>query len=365
MKVNHRLLAASVLLIVAGAVLLLQNCPRVPETRSTPTGQVSRPSVEEPPAMKANPPREDTGTVLAPRADPGERDTAIEDGRSVVKCRITTGDPLVGNGVLYVSTPVEELPDGVVGQSLEHKVRVVRDEILFRTDRLSGEGLLRIPGYSRQRLRWDTSEGGAACSPVFLDPVAVVVGRVEPVWGEVSVSGCGSYDKTDEDGNFYLEVEPELCEVVASRKDGAVTILGEPASVVPVPGTEIEITLHLPEARGGGLGLRWEPVDEGWRVTGAFKNSPAMEAGVKFGDIISSVDGEPTGADSVAEIPTLTEGLEGSIATLTIISGGQERQIAVERRYLDDPWEFWYHCEPGATDCESGFVVKDGMEWEF
>jgi len=288
-----------------------------------------------------------------------------DEGGETVRCPISSGPPLVVEGKLYVITPEEELPEGVVSQAIERRVQVRGDQVILADVRPVGRGKLRLPGYGSLMMEWESGEGRASCTPIRLEPVAVVVGRIVPPEGEVSVGGCGTYDEADEEGNFYLEVEARPCEITVQRKDGAVTTYGDPVPVNAIPGTETEVLLQLPEEPGGGLGLRWAAIEEGWLVTGAFKGSPAAEAGIRPGDIIKQVDGHSVEGASLMEVPALTEGPAGSTVKLLVRSEGGVHEVDIERRYLDDPWEFWYHCEPGTNDCESGFVVKEGMELEF
>ncbi len=71
------------------------------------------------------------------------------------------------------------------------------------------------------------------------------------------------------------------------------------------------------------------PVEQGAEVTEVFEDTPAAEAGLQVGDIITAVDG-----DAVDEEHTLRDRLyayeEGDTVTLSVIRDGEEIEIEVE-----------------------------------
>ncbi len=71
------------------------------------------------------------------------------------------------------------------------------------------------------------------------------------------------------------------------------------------------------------------PIDEGAEITEVFDDTPAAEAGLEVGDIITAVDG-----DTVDEEHTLSDRLyayeEGDTVTLSVLREGEEIEIEVE-----------------------------------
>ena len=70
-------------------------------------------------------------------------------------------------------------------------------------------------------------------------------------------------------------------------------------------------------------------------VYGTMQNSPAQEAGLQTGDIITSVDGEECDGDDYDTITNKIKGKEGTTVKIGIIRDGQEQTIEVQRRHID------------------------------
>lgn len=84
-----------------------------------------------------------------------------------------------------------------------------------------------------------------------------------------------------------------------------------------------------------GIGVGYSPVAKGAMITKIYDDSPALEAGLKVGDIIVKAgDHELAGVDS-NQIKEYVRGEEGTTITLTILRGTETLQKDVERRSLD------------------------------
>ena len=70
-------------------------------------------------------------------------------------------------------------------------------------------------------------------------------------------------------------------------------------------------------------------------VYGTMQNSPAQEAGLQTGDIITSVDGEECDGDDYDTITNEIKGKEGTTVKVGIIRDGQEQTIEVQRRHIE------------------------------
>jgi len=95
--------------------------------------------------------------------------------------------------------------------------------------------------------------------------------------------------------------------------------------------------------------------NKGVRVTQVFKNSPAKKAGIKVGDVIVAINGQPIPASDPADIevfPTMIRKYDmGSKVKLTILRNKKESDLIVElgsspklpremKKYRDDNFEF-------------------------
>ena len=85
-----------------------------------------------------------------------------------------------------------------------------------------------------------------------------------------------------------------------------------------------------------GIGATVETAfDGGYRIMSVLPDSPALEAGIQPGDILTAVDGVPLTADVDPRVPIVGE--EGTELTLTLTRGGQELEFTLKRRSVDIP----------------------------
>jgi C-terminal processing protease CtpA/Prc len=83
-----------------------------------------------------------------------------------------------------------------------------------------------------------------------------------------------------------------------------------------------------------GIRLRAEGADlKQLRVLRLVQNSPAIEAGLREGDLISAIDGRPAAELSLAEISQMFK-QEGRECVLGIIRGAEKKQVRLKLRRL-------------------------------
>lgn len=149
-----------------------------------------------------------------------------------------------------------------------------------------------------------------------------------------------------------VEVELNIAELV-----GTMPMFSDSVTAVARP-TQLGVsyrTLTAEIAEDEGLG-----VEQGALVDEVFEDTPAAEAGLQAGDVITAVDG-----DVVDEQRTLGERLyaydEGEVVTLTVLRDGEELSVEVtlgpRGQFLpfdrmmpgDDvmPYGFYHHMQPG------------------
>lgn len=69
-----------------------------------------------------------------------------------------------------------------------------------------------------------------------------------------------------------------------------------------------------------------------WSVTGVYPGSPAADAGVKVGDVLTGIDGKPAGAFDRATLRALLKGPLGTKLQLDVRTAGTERHVTLTLR---------------------------------
>ncbi|MBC7973426.1 MAG: S41 family peptidase [Myxococcales bacterium] len=85
-----------------------------------------------------------------------------------------------------------------------------------------------------------------------------------------------------------------------------------------------------------GIGIEVSTADRALRVVRPFRGSPAAAAGIRSGDMISSIDGEPVGKDLDGAMARM-RGPRGSRVVLAVVRAGQTLplEFTVERAQVD------------------------------
>lgn len=83
-----------------------------------------------------------------------------------------------------------------------------------------------------------------------------------------------------------------------------------------------------------GIGVAITTLEDGsgFEVTQVEPNGPAQEAGVLPGDWIIAIDGQSAKGMTTKEAKNLVRGKEGSFVSMTLLRGGEEITVSVERR---------------------------------
>jgi carboxyl-terminal processing protease len=80
-----------------------------------------------------------------------------------------------------------------------------------------------------------------------------------------------------------------------------------------------------------GIGVWLRPGRDGLEVSSVLPASPAREAGIAPDDVLVAADGHPLRGLSAEEAGRFIRGPEGSAVVLVVRTGGQEREVEVER----------------------------------
>ena len=120
--------------------------------------------------------------------------------------------------------------------------------------------------------------------------------------------------------------------------EGLMASLGDPHTVF-MPPKAAEAFNDETRANFGGVGARLASDPLGAKVATVFDDSPAANAGIKAGNIITGVDGKSVVGKETDDIVTLVKGKEGTIVHLTVIQAGKEKpvQIAIKRARIIAP----------------------------
>jgi carboxyl-terminal processing protease len=113
-------------------------------------------------------------------------------------------------------------------------------------------------------------------------------------------------------------------------------------------------------ARLSGVGIAVTEVSQGLRVATVYKQTPAREAGLQPGEIITGVNGESiTGKDADA-VTSQIRGPAGTQVTLTILSrNGKSRDVTLTRREVEVPQVAGHLEDVGGT--KLGYVRLAGF----
>ena len=134
---------------------------------------------------------------------------------------------------------------------------------------------------------------------------------------------------------YYVDVPPAAF-MQAGSVDEMLNILGDPHTMY-FTGEEYQAFQESFDQRFFGIGIYMEIVPQGVKVLSAIKGTPAEEAGIKNGDIITRAGGyDLKGLDEEESMARL-RGPEGSKVKLTIQRGVQTFQVVVTRKEVDVP----------------------------
>jgi hypothetical protein len=196
-------------------------------------------------------------------------------------------------------------------------------------------GTLKLDGFSPTSLEATRSEQGWSCQVGDLQAAAVLTGRVRTSRGlesgTLSITGCGGHASVDRDGGFFMEVAPEPCVLFAQRLDGVFRVRSLPTPVDPRAGRDVVIDLDLPSWETSGVGVGLETHELGISVTMVMPDSPAELAGIRPGDLIVAVDGEPAASFELDEFVDFAVGPPDTEVVYTLLRDGEEVSLTLVR----------------------------------
>jgi carboxyl-terminal processing protease len=135
-------------------------------------------------------------------------------------------------------------------------------------------------------------------------------------------------------GDYYRKVKRK--HLLDASLAGAVDSLGDRFShyIDPSEYQQFEESTNG-EFEGVGLNVQEDP--KGLRVVNAFEGGPAAKAGLRKGDLIVAVDGQPLKGRSSNYSTDLIKGPSGTSVRLSVVRGGQGREVKVKRDSVSVP----------------------------
>jgi membrane-associated protease RseP (regulator of RpoE activity) len=151
--------------------------------------------------------------------------------------------------------------------------------------------------------------------------------------GETWVTGCGQRFTPVRDGSFRVEPSEAPCVLRAARKDGVFVVFSDPI-YIEEDDEVVDVDFVLPREVQGGMGIVFEPGQDGVLIDGLAPGGAAAEADLETGDIIVAIDGVSTAGMDMYDFLDYGLGNVGTEVALTVDSGGQQHQVVLVRREL-------------------------------
>jgi carboxyl-terminal processing protease len=160
-----------------------------------------------------------------------------------------------------------------------------------------------------------------------------------PLGSTGNASGEGTVSLIDEVRSdfahgYYRSIDPAILREQSIER--IIARLGDPHTEYLTP-AEFEVLSVRTEGSYSGVGLTVGPSRAGLVVTSAF-HGPALEAGIRKGDVIVRIDGKPAGRMPFERSLALIKGEKGTIVRLTVQrprAGTMEFQVV--RQEIDVP----------------------------
>lgn len=203
------------------------------------------------------------------------------------------------------------------------------------------DALLEELGVPDELMSYDDFQDTADPLPIAHVEIHVVDDRGWTVpWAFVDGGMCGG-GGTGAGGEMVETVaDPGWCTFTARRRDGLLYAMSDPLEVEVVAGEVTVLELVLPSERTGGLGVGFEPVEDGMLVVQVHPDTPADEMGLMEGDLIVEVDGVPTDELDTRDFVSMMTGPVGTEVDFVIgwdgDSGWMEEPLVLERALLGD-----------------------------
>ena len=198
-----------------------------------------------------------------------------------------------------------------------------------------------VTGEKRQQLSW-------FLTLVIVAIVSFVAGaRSDALFANVaSVFGVRTSNKTIDLSSVqktYQELvanydgKLDTQKLIYGAKRGLVEAAGDPHTAYMDPDETKEFDKSLSGQIGGGIGAEIGLRNNKPTIIKPLENSPAQKAGIKAGEAIVKVNDEASSDWSVEKVVSKIRGEVGTSVKLTLLSGGQTREVSVVRQNIVSP----------------------------
>lgn len=198
-----------------------------------------------------------------------------------------------------------------------------------------------VTGEKRQQLSW-------FLTLVIVAIVSFVAGaRSDALFANVaSVFGVRTSNKTIDLSSVqktYQELianydgKLDAQKLIYGANRGLVEAAGDPHTAYMDPDETKEFDKSLSGQIGGGIGAEIGLRNNKPTIIKPLENSPAQKAGIKAGEAIVKVNDEASSDWSVEKVVSKIRGEVGTSVKLTLLSGGQTREVSVVRQNIVSP----------------------------
>ena len=198
-----------------------------------------------------------------------------------------------------------------------------------------------VTGEKRQQLSW-------FLTLVIVAIVSFVAGaRSDALFANVaSVFGVRTSNKTIDLSSVqktYQELianydgKLDTQKLIYGANRGLVEAAGDPHTAYMDPDETKEFDKSLSGQIGGGIGAEIGLRNNKPTIIRPLENSPAQKAGIKAGEVIIKVNDEASSDWSVEKVVSKIRGEVGTSVKLTLLSGGQMREVSVVRQNIVSP----------------------------
>ena len=198
-----------------------------------------------------------------------------------------------------------------------------------------------VAGEKRQQLSW-------FLTLVIVAIVSFVAGaRSDALFANVaSVFGVRTSNKTIDLSSVqktYQELianydgKLDTQKLIYGANRGLVEAAGDPHTAYMDPDETKEFDKSLSGQIGGGIGAEIGLRNNKPTIIKPLENSPAQKAGIKAGEVIVKVNDEASSDWSVEKVVSEIRGEVGTSVKLTLLSGGQMREVSVVRQNIVSP----------------------------
>ena len=129
--------------------------------------------------------------------------------------------------------------------------------------------------------------------------------------------------------DFYGQIPPPD-QMTFGAIQGAVNLLNDPNTSFLTP-EEADFFRSNMEGSFEGIGARveWDAQADAVRITEPFENQPAWNAGLRRGDLVVAIDGEPLAGSNLTEAIQKIRGEKGSTVVLSVLHGDATATVDV------------------------------------